>query len=128
MLPTLASNTVDFVVTSPPYWNILHKKDHKPVRGRVSKDLPTRHSDNDPRDIADYEVFLGELVAVFGEHRRVLSNNRYLAVMIGDFRHESRYYMFHSDLAQRLETLGYVLKGITILHHQYVLVLRNETP
>ena len=71
---------------------------------------------------------------------------QYLAVVVSDFREKGRYHMFHSDLATGLEELGYVLKGITILyqshkrifpygypaayvpniHHQYILILRNE--
>lgn len=29
ILPQLASNSIDFIVTSPPYWGILHKQDQK---------------------------------------------------------------------------------------------------
>lgn len=151
VLPTLAPDSVDFVVTSPPYWNILHKADHKVEQERVAQGLSTRYSDGDNRDlgnIADYEVFLKELVGVFAECRRVLKPKQYLAAIVGDFRDKGRYHMFHSDLANALEEVGYVLKGITILyqshkrlfpygypaayvpnmHHQYIVILRNEGP
>lgn len=151
MLPTLESDSVDLVVTSPPYWNILHKADHKVEQERVALGLSTRYSEDDGRDlgnIADYDVFLKELVGVFAECRRVLRPQKYLAAIVGDFRHKGRYHMFHSDLANALEETGYVLKGITILyqshkrlfpygypaayvpnmHHQYIVILRNEGP
>ena len=151
VLLTLPTNSVDFIVTSPPYWNILHKADHKVEQERVSQGLSTRYSDNDPRDLgnlADYDVFLKELVGVFAECRRVLRPRRYLATVIGDFRNKGRYHMFHADLGNALEEVGYVLKGVTILHqnhkrlfpygyptayvpnmhHQYILILRNEEP
>jgi DNA modification methylase len=151
VLPTLDADSVDFVVTSPPYWNILHKADHKVAQERVSHGLSTRYSEDDARDlgnIADYDVFLKELVSLFAECRRVLRPEKYLAVIVGDFRNKGRFHMFHADLANGLEEVGYVLKGVTILyqphkrlfpygypaafvpnmHHQYILVLRNEAP
>lgn len=148
VLPTLPDASVDFTVTSPPYWNILHKKDHKARQERVANGLDTRYS-NDHRDlgnITDYDLFLKELVGVFVDCRRVLKPMGHLAVVVGDFRNKGRYYMFHSDLAAALEDEGYVLKGITVLyqsskrvfpygypfayvpnlHHQYILILRSE--
>jgi DNA modification methylase len=150
VLPTLEPDSVDFVVTSPPYWNILHKGDHKVTQERTAKGLSTRYSDDDNRDLGnvdDYGTFLKEIVGVFSECRRVLKPQRYLAAVVGDFRNKGRYHMFHSDLATSLEDSGYVLKGITILyqshkrlfpygypaayvpnlHHQYILILRNES-
>jgi DNA modification methylase len=151
VLPTLKTDSVDFVVTSPPYWNILHKTDHKAKQDRVANGLATRYSEADARDlgnIADYDVFLKELVDIFAECRRVLKPQKHLAVVVGDFRNKGRFHMFHSDLASALEDVGYVLKGITVLyqshkrlfpygypsayvpnmHHQYILILRNEGP
>ena len=149
ILPTLPTDSVDFVVTSPPYWNILHKADHKVEQERISRGLPTRYSYHDERDLGncpDYDVFVKELIGVFQECRRILRPLQHLAVIVGDFRDKGRYCMFHSDLAHSLEECGYVLKGITILyqshkrvfpygypaayvpniHHQYILILRNE--
>lgn len=149
VLPTFEPDSVDFVVTSPPYWNILHKTDHKAEQERSSKGLSTRYSESDSRDlgnIGDYDTFLKELMTVFIECQRVLRFKQYAAIVVGDFRNKGRYYMFHSDLASALEEIGFALKGITILyqshkrifpygypaafvpnlHHQYILILRNE--
>jgi DNA modification methylase len=150
LLPTLPTDSVDFVVTSPPYWQILHKRDHKARQEREDKGLATRYSEDDPRDlgnIADYEVFLKELTAIFAESSRVLRHQRYMCIVVGDFRDGGRYRMFHADLANALEqSTPLVLKGVKILyqphkrvfpygypaayvpnlHHQYILVLRNE--
>lgn len=150
LLPSIESDSVHLVVTSPPYWNILHKKDHKANQEREEKGLATRYSENDSRDlgnIVDYDDFLTELVNIFSECERVLLNKRYACIVVGDFRAKSRYRMFHADLAARLEIqTSFVLKGITILyqphkrvfpygypaayvpnlHHQYILILRKE--
>lgn len=148
VLKTLYENTFDFVITSPPYWNILDTVDSK-AKQREVESLDTKYSDsdNDLANINDYHVFLEKLTDVFCECSRVLKPNKYIAIVVSDFRKSEKYYMFHSDLAAMLEERSsFVLKGIKILyqrhksiypygypfsfvpnvHHQYVLILRNE--
>lgn len=148
VLKTIADNTFDFVITSPPYWNILDTVDSK-AKQRKAEDLDTKYSDsdNDLANIGDYQVFLEKLTDVFVECSRVLKNGKYIAIVVSDFRKSEKYYMFHSDLAALLEKKSsFVLKGIKILyqrhksiypygypfsfvpnvHHQYVLILRND--
>jgi DNA modification methylase len=150
VLPTLATDSVDLVVTSPPYWQILHKKDHKARQEREEKGLATRYSEDDARDlgnIEDYGRFLKELVGIFAECGRVLRPRQHMCVVVGDFRDGGRYRMFHADLAAAMEEqTPFVLKGLTILyqahkrvfpygypaafvpnlHHQYIVIMRNE--
>jgi DNA modification methylase len=150
VLTTLETDTVDLVVTSPPYWQILHKTDHKAKQEREAKGLATRYSEDDPRDlgnIEDYDDFLGDLTSIFSECARVLRPKQHLCVVVGDFRDGGRYRMFHADLAAKLEAeTPFVLKGLTILyqshkrvfpygypaafvpnlHHQYIVIMRNE--
>lgn len=149
VLPQLPDATFDFVVTSPPYWMILHKDwDHKVKAERKSRGLDTRYSDHgdDLGNLSSYEQFLDELAAVFAECRRVLAPKRYMAVIVSDFRHKSRFVPYHADLARAIETTGFTLEGITVLvqdnknlypygvpyafvsniHHQYILVFRNS--
>lgn len=143
----LAPDTIDFIVTSPPYWNILHKEDHKVRQERVTKGLTTRYGD-DPRDLGNiesYADFLDELVGVLAGCLPVLRKKRYMAVVVSDFRDGAQYRMFHADLAQGLEGAGLTLKGVKILyqrhkrvfpygyptsyvpniHHQYILILQR---
>ena len=147
-LKKLEAGSVDFVVTSPPYWCILHKEDHKAEQERKSKQLDTRYSDDD-RDLGNiksYPAFVTELSNVLGECSRVLKNDGHMAVVVSDFREKKRFHMFHADLANELEQRGFVLKGIKVLyqrhkrifpygypaayvpniHHQYILILKNE--
>jgi DNA modification methylase len=150
VLPTLEADSVDFVVTSPPYWQILHKKDHKARQEREDKGLATRYSEDDPRDLGNiesYETFRKELTSIFADCSRVLRANQYFCAIVGDFRDGGRYHMFHADLAADLEeATPFVVKGLTILyqthkrvfpygypaafvpnlHHQYIVILRNE--
>ncbi len=138
----------DFIVTSPPYWSILNKKaDHKVKETRLANNLDTKYSEHkdDLANIPNYEKFLDVLSDFFKDCSRILKPKKYLCIVVSDFRNKDKYYMFHSDLASKLEEKGYQLKGITILyqgrkkvypygypysfvpniHHQYILILQN---
>ena len=143
----LKANSVDFVITSPPYWNILHKEDHKARQERKDHDLDTRYSD-DKRDLGnvrDYATFLHELTAILGSCVRALKPGKYMAVVVSDFRDKSRFVMFHADLAEALKAHGMEMRGLTVLyqrhkrvfpygypfafvpniHHQFILILQK---
>ena len=54
------------VLTSPPYWNILSKVDHKVKQERIKKNLVKDYGNlkNDLSNIKTYEKFLDELTEV----------------------------------------------------------------
>ena len=147
LLPNIANESVDFVVTSPPYWAILRKEDHKVRQERIANGLSTDYG-NDPRNlgqISSYAEFLKELTSIFSECRRALKRGKFMAIVVSDFRDKSRYVMFHADLAQSLETVGLEMRGLKVLyqrhkkvypygypysyvpniHHQYILILQR---
>ena len=147
LLPRITDESVDFVVTSPPYWAILKKEDHKVRQERIANGLSTDYG-NDPRDlgqISSYDEFLRELTGIFSECRRVLRPGKFMAIVVSDFRDKSHYIMFHADLAQSLEAVGLEVRGLKVLyqrhkrvfpygypysyvpniHHQYILILQR---
>ena len=147
-LSEFEAESFDFVVTSPPYWRILTKKAGEKTKAeRRSKGLPTKYSKSpdDLGNIEDYDDFLAELGKVFAGCARVLRAGKYMCVIVSDFRHGPRFYLYHADLAQVIEEIGLALKGITVLvqdsknlyplgipyafvsniHHQYVLVFQR---
>lgn len=148
VLPKIKKDSVKLVVTSPPYWNILHKKDHKAKQERVTHGLDTQYSDNkaDLGNIQDYDEFVRELADTLALTRRCLAIGGHLCIVVGDFRHKSNYYMFHADIAREMESRGFTLKGIKILyqrhkrvfpygypysyvpnlHHQYIVILKKN--
>lgn len=149
LVKSLDAESIDFLVTSPPYWGILNKKpDHKVRQERIDHGLAT-HYGNDDRDFAtlgEYSEFVESLADFFGECRRALKHGSYCAIIVGDFRHGGRYHMLHADLANALEQRGYVLKAVNVLyqrhkrvfpygypaayvsnvHHQNIVIMRNE--
>jgi len=143
----LPENSLDFVVTSPPYWNILHKEDHKAKQERLSRALDTRYSDHelDLGNIPKYETFLLEVAGILGACSRPLKPKKYMAAIVSDFRDKSRFVLFHADLARALESYGFETRGLSVLyqrhkrvfpygypyayvpniHHQFILILQN---
>lgn len=120
-LPTIADESVDFVVTSPPYWSILKKQDHKVRQERLEKGLAKDYG-TDARDlgkIEDYGDFLRELGGILGECARVLKRGKYMAIVVSDFRDKSKYIMFHADLAQALQAYGLEMRGLTVLYQRH---------
>lgn len=121
VLPTIPDESVDFVVTSPPYWSILKKEDHKVRQERLANGLATDYGD-DPRDLAkieDYDDFIKEITRLFGECGRALKFGKYMAIIVSDFRDKSRYIMFHADLARSLESIGLEVRGLKVLYQRH---------
>lgn len=139
----------DFVVTSPPYWNILRKERGMKVSAeRKSRNLPTRYSDrpDDLGNLPSYDDFLAQLACIWTEVARVLRPQKYMAVIVSDFRHGPRYYLYHADTARTIQqATNLVLKGTIVLvqdnkalypygipytfvpnvHHQHVLIFQK---
>jgi DNA modification methylase len=145
VIPKLDAGSVKFVVTSPPYWSILHKQDHKAKQERVAHGLDTQYSSDaaDLGNIEKYSEFLAALADTLALTRRCLVDGGHMCVVVGDFRQKARYFMFHADLAREMEVRGFTLKGIKVLyqrhkrvfpygfpyayvpnlHHQYIIIL-----
>ena len=114
VLPTLPDESIDFVVTSPPYWSILKKEDHKVRQERIANGLSTDYG-NDSRDLGNTETyveFIDVLTSLFGECVRALKPGKYMAIIVSDFRDKSRYVMFHADLARSLGDIGLEMRGL----------------
>lgn len=147
LVKDLPDDSLDLVVTSPPYWIILHKEDHKVRQERIENDLDTRYGD-DPRDLGnvkEYGDFITELAGILGACARPLKAGKHMAVVVSDFRDKSKYVMFHADLALALAPYGLEMRGLKVLyqrhkrifpygypyayvpniHHQFILILQN---
>lgn len=122
LVKELDAESVDLVVTSPPYWSILNKKsDHKQKQTREAHGLVTNYGDSeqDLGNIEDYDEFIEVLADTLGDCGKALKNRKYMVVIVGDFRHGSRYYMFHADIARALEKRGFVLQAMNVLYQRH---------
>jgi DNA modification methylase len=110
LLDYVSPSSVDFCVTSPPYWDILRQR-------RTADGKPVRHygdGDGDLGTINEYEVFLDELAKVFEAVREALRSDAYCVVVVMDLRKKSRFFPFHADLATRMQEIGFIYDDLII--------------
>ena len=102
--------SVDFVVTSPPYWDILLQNrtaDYKEIRnyGDSGQDLGR---------ISDYREFLDALAVVFSNVLTVLKPGCYCCVVVMDLRKGSNFFPLHADLAVKMQEIGFLFDDLII--------------
>ena len=103
-------NSVDMVVTSPPYWDILLQKrtvDNKEQRDYGDTEL-------DLGKIRDYEKFLLELRKIFEQVYNVMKPNGYCCIIVMDLRKKDRFYPYHIDISQLMADIGFIFDDTII--------------
>ncbi|MFY9258827.1 MAG: site-specific DNA-methyltransferase [Dethiobacteria bacterium] len=113
----LEPDSVDFILTSPPYWNILLAK--RSADRRRQRDYGEHPADLGRAD--DYQSFLDGVTAVFREAYAILKPGRACVVVVMDLRKKNRFYPLHMDLATALQPVGFRLEDIIIWdrRHEY---------
>jgi DNA modification methylase len=117
LLRYVEPDSIDFVVTSPPYWDILNEKrsaDYKEIRhyGNYENDLGA---------ISDYREFLESLKRVFEKVYIAMRPAAYCCVIVMDIRKKDKFYPFHSDIASFMQETGFLYDDIIIWdrRHEY---------
>lgn len=103
---------VDYVLTSPPYWDMLRMRGSQTQQERrQSTELDVYYSD-DPADlgnIEDYGEFLDQLVGVYQRLTAILRPGAYLTIIVKNIKKAGVLYPLAWDLARRLSSI-YALK------------------
>jgi DNA modification methylase len=103
---------IDYMLTSPPYWDMLHAHGAETQkRRRRTPDLDVVYSD-DPADlgnITDYQEFLHRLTDIYIGLQPILRPGAYLTIIVKNVKKGGRIYPLAWDLAGQLEPV-YVLK------------------
>ncbi len=110
----LPENSVDLVITSPPYWDILtmeRSADKKEIRKYSD-------SEEDLGNIHDYDKFIEKLKEAFAGIYKVLKKGKYCTVVIMDIRKKSKFYPFHMDMTVKMKEIGFELDDIIIWDRQ----------
>jgi DNA modification methylase len=110
LLEHLEPSSVDFVLTSPPYWNIHSRKrtaDYKESR-------PYSDLKSDIGNTEEFKVFMDELQSVFERVHTVLKHGKRCAVVVMDIRLGSQFIPFHIDVIDAMKKVGFVLEDIII--------------
>jgi DNA modification methylase len=138
---------IDFVITSPPYWNQL-KRAWLRQKKRKEKGLPTEYSDDekDIGNIDDYEKFILEEKLIFDKVYEITKENGYLVVITNNIFADKKLYPLAFDTLLALSEkwcpkdeklwlqddkvllpLGIYNEWVGNRHHQYCLIFRKES-
>jgi DNA modification methylase len=139
---------IDYVLTSPPYWDMLHAKGAETQKKRrASEGLDVHYSDdpNDLGNIRDYDEFLEKLVNIYKGLKPLLCEKAYLTIIVKNVKKGGKIYPLAWDIArelgrmytlkdekiwvqdnQRLAPFGLGSAWVSNTFHHYCLQFRNE--
>ncbi len=97
-LEFISDNSIDLICTHPPYANII------------------KYSESIPEDLSLLKVndFLVEMKKVAAESYRVLKNDRFCAVLMGDTRQKGYMIPMSFEVMRIFENVGFKLKELII--------------
>jgi DNA modification methylase len=96
---------IDYVFTSPPYWNMLHAKGAGTQKQRrEDADLDVTYSENaaDLGNVEDYDEFLDRLIAIYSSLQQVLRPRAYLTIIVKNVKKGGKIYPLAWDLGHKL--------------------------
>jgi DNA modification methylase len=114
LLDHVEPNSVDLVVTSPPYWDILNQKrtaDKRDIKG-YSEDK------EDLGNIEDYEEFLQNLKEVFSAVYVAMKPNSRCVSVVMDLRKKDKFFPLHEDQTRIMKEIGFELEEYVIWDRQ----------
>ena len=140
--------TFDYVLTSPPYWDMLHAKGAETQKKRrTSSDLDVFYSDdpNDLGNVHEYDEFVEKLVGIYKGLKPLLREKAYLTIIVKNVKKGGKIYPLAWDLGrelgkvytlkdekiwmqdnQRLAPYGLGSAWVSNTFHHYCLQFRNE--
>ncbi|MFO7945932.1 MAG: DNA methyltransferase [Armatimonadota bacterium] len=140
--------TIDYCITSPPYWDMLRRKGYETQqKRRANDDLDTHYSEDyaDVGNIEEYEAFLEALVTIYRRVSECLRDRAYMTIIVKNVKKGGTIYPLAWDLArhvsefltlkdekiwcqdnQRLAPYGMGHAWVSNTMHHYCLNFRNE--
>ncbi len=144
----LAPGPFDYVLTSPPYWDMLHAAGADTQRKRRSSAALDVYYSDDPHDVGnvhDYDEFVERLVAIYAGLQPLLCAKAYLTIIVKNVKKGGRIYPLAWDLGRelgrtytlkdekiwcqddiRLAPYGLNSAWVSNTFHHYCLQFRNE--
>ncbi len=140
--------TIDYILTSPPYWDMLHARGAKTQKKRrTSAELDLLYSD-DPNDVGnlhDYDEFLEKLVNIYAGLKPLIREKTYLTIIVKNVKKGGKIYPLAWDIGrelgktytlkdekiwlqdnQRLSPYGMNSAWVSNTFHHYCLQFRND--
>ena len=103
-------SSIDMVVTSPPYWDILLQK--RTADNKEQRDYGDPLADLGK--IQNYEKFLLELRKIFEQVYDAMKPKSYCCVIVMDIRKKNRFYPYHIDISQFMQEIGFIFDDLII--------------
>ena len=96
---------MDYIITSPPYWDMLNMKGAENQAKRRDKDLKLNYSNSkkDLGNITDYNEFLNELVKIYNNLIPLLKPNGYMTIIVKNIKKGGKNYPLAWDLCKELK-------------------------
>lgn len=124
LIKTADIDDVDYIITSPPYHNIL-KNDSKGIRDDKSQKgyrngsrLGVEYYSDDKNDLGNqesYESFLNLFAKIMSEAYKKLKNKKYCSIVISDFTVDKKETCVQSDIVHIMGKIGFSFVGTIIL-------------
>ncbi len=136
---------LDYVITSPPYWDMLNMKGAENQSKRIEKGLQTNYSESaeDLGNVSDYRAFLNDLKEIYFNIASQMKRGSCMTIVVKNIKKKGKNYPFAWDLAnllmERFELLpevfwcqddinlapyGYGNTFVSNTFHQYCLTFR----
>jgi DNA modification methylase len=147
-IPSLGLPRAAYVLTSPPYWDMLHARGAQTQhKRRATPGLDVVYSDdpNDLGNVRDYDEFVARLCAIYAGLRAVLRPRAYLTIIVKNVKKGGKIYPLAWDLGRelgkvytlkderlwcqdnlRLAPYGYGSAWVSNTFHHYCLQFRHE--
>lgn len=142
-LDTIENDSIDFILTDVPYWNIdtLKKTRNKKIKQSKLNDF-----DNETKEQTK-EEWLNQMYDILYKASRKLKDGKYMAVFIGDMYRDKEYHFLSAELAMKisqaedlkmksniiwvdnsksLHVFGYPRAYVPSMIHQNILIFRKE--
>jgi len=143
--------TFDYLITSPPYWDMLRKSrggSDSVHKEREERGLKQHYSESnrDLGNIEDYDEYIENLASILGGLKTLLKQKAYLTIIVQNMRDvDGRMKPIAWDLARRMSQdyclqqefiwcqdnkklgiWGYPTTYVSNVHHHYCLVFQNR--
>jgi DNA modification methylase len=143
--------TFDYLITSPPYWDMLRKSrggSDSVHKEREERGLRQHYSEyeNDLGNIEDYEEYIEEVATILGKLKPLLKPRAYLTIVVQNMRDVdgqlrpiawdlgrkiSEDYSLQQESIwcqdnKKLGIWGYPTTYVSNVHHHYCLIFQNS--
>lgn len=94
-------DSVDFIFTSPPYWNLEWYGDEEEQLGNLS-----------------YDDFMKDITDIYKQCFRILKPGKFCIINVNDFRKGGEYYSYHVDTVNALKSAGFKQFDMVIMRYK----------